>query len=124
MFVDGRRVREEDFEGLVSAENFQAAEVVVLKTPLDVIHSDYSSEPLLIYLREVNGKTLKVPVYATQTISVLKNALVSKYSVPSSEWSLVFKGRPLTSESDLLLQHHILNKSIIHAIREVSASDL
>jgi len=75
-------------------------------------------------LREVNGKTLKVTAFPTQTISALKTELTSKLNLATANWSLFFKGNPLTQDSDLLLQHHILNKSIVHVIKQDTAEEI
>ena len=77
-----------------------------------------------MYLREVNGKTIKVLTYPTQSLSGLKAELTSKLRIPATELSFIFKGAELGSDSDLLLQHHILNNSIVHVLRQAASEEI
>lgn len=50
--------------------------------------------------------------------------MVKKWGFTPADWQLHFKGQILAADQDLLLQHHILNKSIVHVVREETSEML
>lgn len=75
-----------------------------------------------VNVKHQSTTTLQVEVEGTTTVGELKNLLSEKTSIPASEIKLIFKGKILKVEDDVLNDLQIVADSTIHMIQNKPAS--